>query len=98
MRITDIETSLAKAQIYSYVRCILQNSYSLLNGKLEHHEWQQDFSEAYMADVETDGGGKGKERGIGERPAYVSPPPPPTPFLLQQPRLRYKRKKKTKKA
>ena len=36
MRITVIETSPAEA--YSYVRSILQNSYSLLNGKLEHHE------------------------------------------------------------
>lgn len=38
MRIIDIETSPAEAEAYSCVRCILQNSYSLLNGKLEHHE------------------------------------------------------------
>ena len=38
MRITDIETSPAEAEAYSYVRNKLQNSYSLLNGKLEHHE------------------------------------------------------------
>ena len=36
MRITVIDTSPAKAEAYSYVRSILQNSYSLL--KLEHHE------------------------------------------------------------
>ena len=34
MRITDIETFPAVAEAYSYVRIILQNSYSLVNGKL----------------------------------------------------------------
>ena len=38
MRITDIEASPAEAEAYSYVRSILQNSHSLVNGKLEHHE------------------------------------------------------------
>ena len=33
-----------------------------------------------MADVEEDRGGKGKERGIGERRAFFSPLPPLTPF------------------
>ena len=34
MRITDIETAQAEAEAYSYVRRILQNGYSLVNGKL----------------------------------------------------------------
>ena len=34
-----------------------------------------------MADVEADRRGKGKERGIGERQAFVSLPPPPTLFF-----------------
>ena len=38
MRIIDIETFPAEAEAYSYVRRILQNSYSLVDGKLEHHE------------------------------------------------------------
>ena len=49
MRIIDIETFPAEAEAYSYVRRILQNSYSLVDGKLEHHEWRQNFSEAHMA-------------------------------------------------
>ena len=40
-----------------------------------------------MADVEADRGGKGKERGIGERRAFFSPLPPLTLFLRQRPRL-----------
>ena len=48
--------------------------------------------------VETDGGGKGNESGIGERQAFFSPPPPHNPFFLRQrPRLRYKRKRKREK-
>ena len=74
MRITDIETFPAEAEAYSYVRRILQNSYSLVNGKLEHHEWRQNFSEVYMADTS-------KLMGIGERQAFFSPPPPPNPFF-----------------
>ena len=35
-----------------------------------------------MADVEADRGGKGKERGIGERRALFSPPPPSTLFFV----------------
>ena len=35
-----------------------------------------------MADVEEDRGGKGKERGIGERRAFFSPLPPLTPFFV----------------
>ena len=40
-----------------------------------------------MADVEADRGGKGKERGIGERQAFFSPLPPLTLFLRRRPRL-----------
>ena len=35
-----------------------------------------------MADVEEDRGGKGKERGIGERRAFFSPLPPLTLFFV----------------
>ena len=35
-----------------------------------------------MADVEADRGGKGKEKGIGERRAFFSPPPPLTLILV----------------
>ena len=83
MRITLIETSPAQAEAYFCVRSKLQNSYSLLNGKLEHHERRQNFSEVYMADTSKLMEGKGKERGTGERQVFFSPPPPPNPFLQQ---------------
>ena len=89
MRITLIETSPAEAEAYSYVRNKLQNSYSLLNGKLEHHEWRQNFSEVYMADTSKlmeaereKGGGLGRDRRFSPLPLH------PTLFLQQRPRLR----------
>ena len=60
---------------YRIATPLLMGSYSIMN------DAKTSVKPVDMADVEADRGGKGKERGIGERRAFFSPLPPLTLFF-----------------
>ena len=83
MRIIDIETFSAEAQAYSYVRCILQNSYSLglLMGSYSIMNEAKISVKRTWQTSKRIGEEREKRGGLG-RDERFSPLPFPRPFFL----------------